>query len=195
MDLAATPIKGLPRNEDLLLLWRTSLEKLHSDNAWVVFRGVIFLKATSAVADKPYSPVSPEVPKTLPGSSLSGTSVSASTLDEPWFNPPGGTWIPNPAVVSDMKVALDAALRPILAERGEPTQPQVRYWFQYIGQGSGAKRTIGFLGHPVPVPQGAGTTFYGAYIPEACHVQARYVPSQRRIEDLVVGGFHCPRRM
>jgi hypothetical protein len=47
MDLEATPIKGLPRNEDVLLLWGTSLEKLHSDNASVVFRGVIFLKATS----------------------------------------------------------------------------------------------------------------------------------------------------
>jgi len=47
MDLGATPIKGLPRNEDLLLLWGTSLEELHSDNAWVVFRGVMFLKATS----------------------------------------------------------------------------------------------------------------------------------------------------
>jgi len=47
MDLGATPIKGLPRNEDLLLLWGASLEELHSDNAWVVFRGVMFLKATS----------------------------------------------------------------------------------------------------------------------------------------------------
>jgi hypothetical protein len=30
--------------------------------------------------------------------------------------------------------------------------------------------------------------------PEACHVQARYMPGKRTIEDLVVGGFHCPRR-
>lgn len=47
MDLDATPIKGLPRNEDLLLLWGTSLEELHSDHAWVVFRGVLFLRAAS----------------------------------------------------------------------------------------------------------------------------------------------------
>jgi hypothetical protein len=103
--------------------------------------------------------------------------------------------MPDPAVVSDMKVALDVALRPILAEKGEPTQPPVRYWFQYVGQGSGDNRTIGLLGHPFPVRQGAATTFYGAFIPEACHVQARYMPSKRRIEGLVVGGFHCPRRM
>jgi hypothetical protein len=194
INLGEMPISGLPRNEDLLLLWSTSIRVFNSDTA-TELRGATFLKATAAVADKPSSPISPEVPKALPGSSLSGTSVSPSTPDEPWFNPPGGTWMPDPAVVSDMKVALDVALRPILAEKGEPTQPPVRYWFQYVGQGSGDNRTIGLLGHPFPVRQGAATTFYGAFIPEACHVQARYMPSKQRIEGLVVGGFHCPRRM
>lgn len=47
IDLAETPIKDLPRNEDLLLLWGTSMEELRPDNPSVSMRGVTFLKARS----------------------------------------------------------------------------------------------------------------------------------------------------
>jgi hypothetical protein len=191
MELDDMPISGLPRNEDLLLLWSTSIRVFHSDQT-TELRGATFLKATSAIADKP---ISPEIPKASPESSPSGTSVTRSSPDEPWFNPPGGTWIPDPAVVSDMKAAVDEALRPILAKRGDLTRPPVRYWFQYVGQGSGVNKTIGVIGRPFPVLQRAAIEFLGAFFPEDCHVLARYVPSKMRIEDLAVGGFGCPRRI
>lgn len=172
MDLDATPNDGLPRNEDLLLLWASSIRGMHPDNHYVL-RGVTFLRA-SAVADRP-SPVSPEMSKS-------------------WFNPPCGTWTPDSAAVSDMKVALDEALRPLLEKNGDLTRPPVPYWFQYVGQGSGVNKTISVIGHPIPVSQRAAIEFLGAFIPEACHVLARYVPGKNTIEDLVVGGFGCPRR-
>ena len=46
IDLGATPITNLPRNEDLLILWGASIQELQSDNAYVL-RGVTFLKARS----------------------------------------------------------------------------------------------------------------------------------------------------
>jgi hypothetical protein len=46
MDLTATPNSGLPRNEDLLLLWSSSIHGMHSEDYYVL-RGVTFLKATS----------------------------------------------------------------------------------------------------------------------------------------------------
>lgn len=45
MDLGAMPISGVPRNEDLLLLWSSSIRKFSGDNDWVVLRGVTFLRA------------------------------------------------------------------------------------------------------------------------------------------------------
>jgi hypothetical protein len=191
MELDEMPISGLPRNDDLLLLWFTSIRVFHSDQT-TELRGATFLKATSAIADKP---ISPEIPKASPDSSRSGTSVTRSSPDDPWFNPPGRTWIPDPVVVSDMKVALDEALRPILTKRGDLTRPPVRYWFQYVGQGSGVNKTIGVIGRPFPVLPRAAIEFLGAFIPEDCTVLARYVPSKRRIEDLAVGAFGCPRRI
>jgi hypothetical protein len=55
MELGEMPISGLPRNEDLILLWSTSIRVFHSDHATEV-RGATFLNATSAVADRPSSP-------------------------------------------------------------------------------------------------------------------------------------------
>jgi hypothetical protein len=47
MDLGAMPISGLPRNEDLLLLWSSSIREFRADNDYVVLRGVTFLRATT----------------------------------------------------------------------------------------------------------------------------------------------------
>jgi hypothetical protein len=192
MYLHEMPITGLPTNEDLLLLWSTSIRVFNSESA-TELRGVTFLKATQAISDKRSSSKSPEALKITSGPSLSGTSVSPSTPDEPWFNPLGGTWTPDAVIISEMKVALDSALRQYLSERGRATQP-VRYWFQFLGHGSGSARKIDIRGRPFPVlPQADTKAYFGPWIPEDCIVHARYVPSQRRIEDLVVGGF-CPAR-
>ena len=193
MYLHEMPITGLPTNEDLLLLWSTSIRVFNSESA-TELSGVTFLKATQAIADKRPSPKSPEVPKMPSGPSLSGTSVSPLTPDEPWFNPLGGTWTPDAVIISEMKVALDSALRQFLSEHGRATQP-VRSWFQFLGHGSGSARNIDIRGRPFPMlPQPDTKAYFGPRIPEDCIVHARYVPSQRRIEDLVVGGF-CPARL
>jgi hypothetical protein len=190
MYLREMPISGLPTNEDLLLLWSTSIRVFNSETA-TELRGVTFLKATSAIAGGRSSPKSPEVPKMTSGSSSSETSGSPLMPDEPWFNPLGGTWTPDAAIVSEMKIALDSALRQFLSARGKATQPE-RYWFQYLGHGSGSARTIDIRGRPFPVlPRADTKAYFGPWFPEDCIVHARYVPSQRRIEDLIVGGF-CP---
>ena len=193
MYLREMPISGLPTNEDLLLVWSTSIRVFNSATA-TELRGVTFLKATVTIADKLSSPKSIEAPKVSSSPSVSRTSVSTLTPDEPWFSPSGGTWTPDAVIISEMKVALDGALRQVFAERGVATSP-VRYWFQFLGHGSGSDRTIDIRGRPFPVLPQAGTkAFFGPWIPEDCIVQARYVPSQRRIENLVVGGF-CPARI
>jgi hypothetical protein len=123
-------------------------------------------------------------------------SLRSAAPDEPWFNPPGGTWTPDAVIISDMKIALDATLRPFLFARGRTTQPAVRYWFQYSGHGSGPSRTIDIRGRPFPVlPRADTTAYFGPWIPEDCIVHARYVPTEHRIEDLVVGGVSCPARI
>ena len=118
-----------------------------------------------------------------------------SQYDDPWFNPPGGTWVPDRGVVSQMKVALNDELRPILEKRADSGMPSKRYWFQYIGNGSGVDRTIGIVGRPFPVPSGAEAVFLGAVVPEQCHVFASYQPNERRFKEVAVGGFHCPPRI
>jgi hypothetical protein len=185
MFLHEMPTGGLPTNEDLLLLWSTSIRVFNSDIA-TELRGVTFLKATPAIAERPASLNSPEAAKTI--------SKSPMGLDEPWYSPSGGTWTPDTAIVSEMQIALDATLRQFFSERGRVAQP-VRYWFQYLGHGSGGSRAIDVRGRPFPVlPQADTRAFFGPRIPEDCIVQARYLPSQRRIENLVVGGF-CPPRI
>ena len=103
--------------------------------------------------------------------------------------------MPDLGVVSQMKVALNDELRPILENRADSGMPSKRYWFQYIGNGSGVDRTIGIVGRPFPVPSGADTVFLGAVIPEQCHVFASYQPNERRFKEVAVGGFHCPPRI
>ena len=116
------------------------------------------------------------------------------TPDEPWFNPLGGTWAPDAVITSEMKIAVDSALPQSLSARGRLTSP-VRYWFQYLGHGSGSARNIDIRGRPFPVfPQADTKAYFGPWIPEDCIVHARYVPSQRRIEDFFVSGF-CPARI
>ena len=94
-----------------------------------------------------------------------------------------------------MKAVLDGALRPILERNVDRTRPRTHYWFQFRAYGSGRDRAIAIVGRPFPVPSHADVTFFGAFIPESCHVVARYVPDERRVEDLSVGGFDCPPRI
>jgi hypothetical protein len=123
-------------------------------------------------------------------------SLRAAATEEPWFNPPGGTWTPDATVVSQMKSALDIRLRPFLINSGKATRPSSRYWFQYLGRGSGASSTIEIRGRPFPVPAAAATTaYFGPWIPEDCIVHVRYIPKEHKIEDLVLTGVTCPARI
>jgi hypothetical protein len=45
---------------------------------------------------------------------LVACSPHASTNRDLWFNPPGGSWVPDAGMVSHMKTALDDALWPVL---------------------------------------------------------------------------------
>ena len=94
-----------------------------------------------------------------------------------------------------MKAVLDVALRPVMEQRVDQTRPRVHYWIQYRAYGTGRDRAIAIMGRPFPVAAHADVTFFGAFIPESCHVVARYVPNEQRIEDLAVGGFNCPPRI
>ena len=182
MFLHEMPNSGLPTNEDLLLIWSTLIRVSNSDAAEEL-RGVTFLKAASTIGERRASLNTPEAAKVI---------AKSSGLDEPFYNPPGGTWTPDTAIVSEMKVAVASTLQPFFSERGRVGQP-VRYWFQYLGHGSGGSKTIDIHGRPFPVLPQADTKafFFGPWIPEACIVHARYVPSQRRIENLMISGF-CP---
>jgi hypothetical protein len=73
---------------------------------------------------------------------LLACSGHTSASDEPWFSAPGGTWVPDPAVVSNMKDAIDGELRQALAVKTGATLPPTRYWFQYLARGSGSTRMI-----------------------------------------------------
>jgi hypothetical protein len=127
---------------------------------------------------------------------LAVSSLSSAEPDELWVNSPGGSWTPDALLASDMKAALDSKLRPFLLSRGRTTLPAVRYWFQYIGQGAGARKTIEIQGQPFPVPPHPELiAFFRPWIPEACIVHARYVPDEGKIEDLAVGGVTCPARI
>ena len=127
---------------------------------------------------------------------LVACSQHTQAPDEPWFNPPlGNTWVPDAAVIANMKVALDTALRPKLEGIVDSTQPAVHYWFQYRAYESGGNLFIAIIGRPFPIARHADTTFLGAFIPESCHVLAQYVLDGHKIEDLAVGGFNCPPRI
>jgi hypothetical protein len=103
--------------------------------------------------------------------------------------------VPDAGVVAHMKVDLDDELRPILEKPADSGMPPARYWFQYVGSGSGVDKRIGIVGRPFPVPSGADAVFLGAVIPEQCHVFASYLPNERRFKDFSVGGFYCPPRI
>jgi hypothetical protein len=127
---------------------------------------------------------------------LVACSRHAAAPDEPWFNPPvGNTWRPDAAVISNMQLVLDRALRPRLEGMVNSTQPPVHYWFQYRAYDSGGKLFVAIIGRPFPVARHADMTFLGAFIPESCHVLATYVPDKDKIQDLAVGGFDCPPRI
>ena len=68
IDLGIMPIGNLPRNEDLLLLWSYRELKNWGSDYQYVLSGITLLTARSRTPNA--------VPKTSPGSSISGTSVS-----------------------------------------------------------------------------------------------------------------------
>jgi hypothetical protein len=119
----------------------------------------------------------------------------AAAPDDPWFHPPGGTWLPDSAIVSDMKVALDVVLPVALAAKTDVALRPMRYWFQYQGRGSGADKVIELIGHPFPVSADATRTYFDVGIPENCVVSAHYDPIIKQIRDLSVGGLVCPPRI
>src|SRR5882762_1051633 len=123
-----------------------------------------------------------------------GTPLAAAPK-EPWFNPPGGTWVPDSAVVSAMKADFDAAVAPLLAAKVPASALPTRYWFQYQGQGFGAKRTIYLHGAPFPVPSLARQDIHMAFIPESCVIIAVYAPVERKFDRIDVGGLGCPPRI
>ncbi len=69
IDMGVMRIGNIPQNEDLLLLWSYPLLKDWRSDAHYMLSGITLLNARSQTATT-------AVPKTLPGSSLSGTSAS-----------------------------------------------------------------------------------------------------------------------
>jgi hypothetical protein len=69
IDMGLMRIGNIPHNQDLLLLWAYPLLKDWHSDAHYMLSGITLLNARSQ------TPIT-AVPKTLPGSSLSGTSVS-----------------------------------------------------------------------------------------------------------------------
>jgi hypothetical protein len=55
---------------------------------------------------------------------LVACSPHASANRDLWFNPTGGSWVPDAGMVSHMKTALDDALRPVL-EKNAATAPHL----------------------------------------------------------------------
>jgi hypothetical protein len=125
---------------------------------------------------------------------LLASRVFGAALDEPWFDPPGGTWVPDAATIFDMRRAFNSAVAPALAARSVAGQPPARYWFQYQGRGAGADKTIVIIGHPFPVSQGAEKRFFDVSIPENCVVYAEYAPKPKQVRALSVSGLSCPPR-
>jgi hypothetical protein len=122
-------------------------------------------------------------------------SAALHAAEEPWLNPPGGTWTPDRAVVYMMKVDFDAAIPAKLGPKVTASAAPTQYWFQYQGAGSESSRTILLYGFPGPVPPRAGQDLFNVFIPEACTIFAIYVPSERRFDRLEVGGLGCPPRI
>ena len=120
--------------------------------------------------------------------------ILAAAPDEPWFNPPGGTWAPGTKVIAAMKSDFDSAIKPLLATEPSLSARPTRYWFQYQGQGPSSRRIVELIGYPFPVPEGARKAFLSVHIPEASSIYARYLPLERRFELLNVGP-DCPPRI
>jgi hypothetical protein len=74
IELGKMPIGALPRHEDLLLLWSTSIRSFDSGRA-TELRGATFLRAASLAADQASSPIAVGGRKSVPDSSNIGTST------------------------------------------------------------------------------------------------------------------------
>jgi len=100
--------------------------------------------------------------------------------------------MPDPPLSVEMERALGEALGPVLAIKANTKLPPTGYWFQSIGIGTGTSKMIEIEGFPYPVSAHPERITYIATIPEACHIHARYVLSERKIVDLEVRGLDCP---
>ncbi len=114
--------------------------------------------------------------------------------DEAWFNPPGGDWVPEQAVVAAMKADLDANIS-VLKKYVDLQKRPAKYWFQYQGKGLGPNRSIEFNGHLYPISPEAEKSFIDMWIPENCVISAIYLPKERKFTYLVLGGIKCPARI
>jgi hypothetical protein len=121
--------------------------------------------------------------------------ASIAVPREPWFNPPGGSWTPDAATVSLMKITVDKQLGAALAAKKRNTGPPVRYWFQYRGDDVGSDQTIEVVGYPNPVSPGAPGEFFDVWVREKCVIFATYSPRDRKLTNFGIGGMGCPPRL
>ena len=120
--------------------------------------------------------------------------TSAGVSGEPWFNPPGGTWVPDAAMVSDFKVALEPMVVAALAAQSGPVQPPARYWLQYVGEESAGEKVIALIGYLSPVSPNASKEYLNGSVPEKCLIHAEYWPRIKKVMALGVGPA-CPPRL
>lgn len=121
--------------------------------------------------------------------------ASMGAPNEPWFNPPGGSWIPDAATVTLIKIAVNRRLGGALADKARTSGPPVHYWFQYRGDKDGADQTIEVVGFPNPVDPGASGEFLDVWVPENCVISATYSPRDGKLTRFGVGGVACPPRL
>jgi len=127
------------------------------------------------------------------------TAISAAGHDEPWFNVPGGTWLPSEADLAMMKSDFDQSL-PLFMRRIDISLAPTRYWFRYSGGNKGLKKSIELTGRPFPIPSDLAPALRYPLSTETstgemCEIHAEYVPSRRRFAAFSVGGIRCPPRM
>src|SRR5476649_2512539 len=125
---------------------------------------------------------------------FTGVIPTGASPDEAWFNPPGGDWVPEQAVVAEMKADLDAN-NDVLEKYADPHIRPAKYWFQYQGKGSGPNRTIDLYGHIYPISAEAQKAFFDLFIPENCIISATYLPKERKFTYFALSGIKCPARI
>jgi hypothetical protein len=126
-------------------------------------------------------------------------AISAAGHDEPWFNVPGGTWLPSEADVTMMKSDFDLTPPMFMREVDISLAPS-RYWFRYSGGNNAREHSIELTARQFPIPSDLAHTLSHPLAAETttgemCEIHAEYVPSSRRFAAFSAGGFRCPPRM